>query len=216
MLGTQTPKSVSQQGGFTVLFQGDSITDAGRDIFDSNDLGSGYPFMVAETFSSKHPLKSARFLNRGVSGNTVSELRARWQKDCLDLRPDIVTILIGINDVLGKFFWRNYEEGNFESDYRSILKQTQSVLHSKIVLMTPFMLHEDDNSVLMLDLNEKISTIRALSVEFGAKLVPLHSIFAEASKQKGAEYFSIDGVHPTRQGHALIAQVLFEALTPIL
>lgn len=216
MLGTQSSKVSMPHNGVTVLFQGDSITDAGRDIFDINDLGSGYPFLIAEAFNSKFPMKNVVFLNRGVSGNTVSELRLRWQKDCLDLKPNVVSILIGVNDVLGKFFWQNYEQGNFEADYRWILQQTQSALHAKIVLLTPFMLHEDADSLLMQDLNQKISIIRALSVEFGAKLVSLQNIFNNAVKDKDASYWSIDGVHPTSKGHELIAKSWLEAMASSL
>lgn len=215
MLGTQTSKH-STQGNITVLFQGDSITDAGRDYYKSDDLGWGYPSIVAEAFNAKYPQKNVRFLSRGVSGNTVAELRNRWQTDCLDLKPDIVSILIGVNDVLGKFFWRNFTPGNFAADYRSILQQTKAALNSKIVLMTPFMLLEPAESMFNLDLNEKIEVVTALSKEFGTSLIPLHSIFAQAVQRKEPSYWSIDGVHPTIKGHTLIAQSWLEVMSQCL
>src|SRR5512139_2291541 len=93
------------RSGTTILFTGDSITDAGRNRSRPLDLGTGYVFMVAERFFAKHSEARVGFLNRGVSGDRIRDLRARWQKDCLSLKPDIVSILIGVNDTLGKFFW---------------------------------------------------------------------------------------------------------------
>lgn len=91
------------QDGELVLFQGDSITDAGRDRTDPFSLGYGYPMMIDAWFSALYPAKHVRFANCGISGNRVKDLKARWDKDCIDLRPDWVSILIGINDC-----WRRY------------------------------------------------------------------------------------------------------------
>lgn len=84
--------------GDTVLFQGDSITDAGRDRSNGADLGRGYALMAAGWFNALFPEVGAKFLNRGISGNRVKDLQARWQQDCVDLQPDWVSIYIGIND----------------------------------------------------------------------------------------------------------------------
>jgi len=192
----------------TTLFQGDSITDAGRSRKNDEILGTGYAMIVAAWFSAKHPEKKARFLNRGVSGNGIRELKKRWQKDCLDLKPDTVSILIGINDALGRYLWnRPTPAENFEADYVSILEQTKSVLGAKIILSEPFILPvAKEHSKLRKDLNPKIEVVRKLSREFKTLLVPLNSIFALAIEKAEPSFWSEDGIHPTLAGHALIAQ----------
>src|SRR5690349_8764111 len=110
----------------TVLFQGDSITDAGRRE-SSDGMGFGYANLAAAWFSALYPEKRVRFINRGISGNRAADLVARWKADCLDLKPDWVSILIGINDT-----WRRYDSGDatsvevYEANYRNILTQTQA------------------------------------------------------------------------------------------
>src|SRR4030042_7163758 len=113
------------RSGAIVLFQGDSITDADRNPFDLGDLGSGYVAMVAERFSAVHPEVGAVFLNRGVSGDRIRDLRSRWQEDCLSLKPDVVSILVGINDVVGAFWGESASLESFEADYASILDLTR-------------------------------------------------------------------------------------------
>ena len=81
----------------TVLFQGDSVTDCGRDRENAEDLGFGYAVMAASEFSARNPRRNVKFINRGISGNRVRDLRSRWQEDCIDLKPDLVSIMIGIN-----------------------------------------------------------------------------------------------------------------------
>ena len=112
------------QENAVVLFQGDSITDAGRLRDDPEHMGGGYAALAAAWFSARFPERRVRFLNRGISGNRTADLRARWQRDCIDLRPDWVSILIGINDT-----WRRYDRSDptsteaFAANYRAILEQ---------------------------------------------------------------------------------------------
>ncbi|MBW7458685.1 GDSL family lipase, partial [Paenibacillus sepulcri] len=102
-----------------VLFQGDSITDAGRNREDGNSLGSGYANIATALFTSKHPEKQVRFLNRGIGGDRVVDLERRWERDCLELKPTWLSIYIGINDT-----WRRYDRGipmsaeEYETTYR--------------------------------------------------------------------------------------------------
>jgi len=93
------------RSGQTILFQGDIITDADRNRWEPHNLGTGCVIMVAQRFSKEHPEVNVTFLNRGISGNRIRDLRERWQEDCLDLKPDIVSIMIGVNDTLGTFLW---------------------------------------------------------------------------------------------------------------
>jgi len=198
----------------TVLFQGDSITDTGRSRDTDADLGRGYAAMTAAWFSARYPAHKVRFINRGISGNRVKDLRARWQADCLDLAPTWVSILIGINDT-----WRRYDSGDptsaeaYETDYRAILEQTRDVLAAKLIILESFVLPTPpDRAAWRVDLDPKISAARRLAREFDALYVPLDGIFAAAATQREMRTWAGDGVHPTPAGHALIAQTWLRAV----
>ena len=201
----------------TVLFQGDSITDAGRSYENDEMLGAGYAMLASAWLSAEYPEKNLRFVNRGISGNRVKDLKSRWQKDCLDLKPEVVSIMIGINDV-----WRRYDSNDptsvesFEADYRQILTQTRNALNPQIILMEPFLLHVTKEQLKWReDLNPKIEVVKKLSAEFKAHLVPLDKIFTAAAQKKEPAFWSQDGVHPTLAGHALIAQSWLKAVKVI-
>ncbi len=198
-----------------ILFTGDSITDAGRDRSNHNDLGYGYALWIASWFHAAHPENQAAFLNRGISGNRIKDLKGRWKEDCLDLQPTVVSILIGINDT-----WRRFDSGeatsieDFERDYRAILTSTQQALHPRFVLCEPFVLPiPQDRRAWRIDLDPRIQVTRQLALEFNAVLVPLDGIFAQAAAARGdLAFWCADGVHPTHAGHALIAQAWLQAL----
>lgn len=191
-----------------VLFQGDSITDAGRSRTDDADLGRGYAAMASAWFSAFYPEKHVRFLNRGISGNRAKDLRGRWKTDCLDLTPTWVSILIGINDT-----WRHFDSNdpttteNYERDFRKICAQVSSILHARLIIMEPFLLPTPvDRVAWRVDLDPKIAVARKLAREYGAIFVPLDGVFASAATKESMEFWLADGVHPTAAGHALIAQ----------
>lgn len=199
--------------GALVLFQGDSITDAGRDRQNEGSLGQGYAMMAAAWISARYPERRLRFLNRGISGNRARDLRARWQADCLDLRPAWVSIMIGINDT-----WRRYDRGDptsvedYERDYRAILEQTART-GARLILLEPFVLPVPEDRVAWReDLDPRIAAVRRLAREFGARLVPLDGIFAEAATRREPAYWAADGVHPTLAGHGLIAWAWLHAV----
>jgi len=190
-----------------VLFQGDSITDCGRSRENSNDLGLGYPQLISAWFSYKHPDKRVRFINRGISGNRVTDLQERWQEDCIELKPTVVSIYIGINDT-----WRRYDSGNpmsveqYEAGYRDILDRTKEQLDARLIMLEPFVLpYPEDRKSWREDLDPKINVVRELAREYGAALIPLDGLFAQASTRAESEYWAGDGVHPSPAGHALIA-----------
>lgn len=202
------------QPGDIVLFQGDSITDAGRNRESSGDLGRGYALMAAGLFGSLHPERRATFLNRGISGNRVKDLQARWQDDCIGLRPNWVSIYIGINDC-----WRRYDRNDptsveqFERGYRELLTRTKEELGAGIVMVEPFVLPvPEDRKAWREDLDPKINAVRELAREFGALLVPLDGLFAQASMTAPPAYWAPDGVHPSPAGHALIARAWLQAV----
>jgi len=197
-----------------VLFQGDSITDAGRSRTNDNDLGHGYPFIIASLFSAKYPEKNVKFINRGISGNRVKDLKARWKEDCLDIKPDWVSILIGINDC-----WRRYDRNDptsvedFENGYRDILTRTANETNARLILCEPFVLPvPEDRKAWREDLDPKIHVVRQLAREFNAIYIPLDGIFAAASVKREPAFWAADGVHPTSAGHALIAMEWLKAI----
>jgi acyl-CoA thioesterase I len=200
--------------GAVVLFQGDSITDAGRVREDHGHLGYGYAMMAAAWFAATYPEHEARFINRGISGNRARDLRARWQTDCLDLRPTWVSIMIGINDT-----WRRYDSGDpmpvqdYEAAYRAILESTRQHLDARLILMEPFVLPvSPDRAGWREDLDPKIEVVRRLAREFKAILVPLDGLFAQAAARREPAFWALDGVHPSEAGHALIAQAWLRAV----
>ncbi len=201
----------------TVLFQGDSITDAGRGRMDPESLGGGYAMMAASWFSAAYPERNVRFLNRGISGNRAENLEERWKIDCLDLRPDWVSIMIGINDT-----WRAFDSNDptateaYEASYRNILTQTVETLGSNLVLIEPFVLPvPEDRKAWRDDLDPRIQVVRALADEFDAILVPLDGIMNAAGEKREPAFWAPDGVHPTPAGHALIAQSWLRAVKAI-
>jgi lysophospholipase L1-like esterase len=195
-------KKLNLTDNSTILFQGDSITDSGRKSNHNESLGEGYVMMTAAWLSALYPEERLKFYNRGISGNRIKDLKNRWKKDCLDLRPDLVSILVGVNDIN----WKPSTTENFRLDYTNILEQTQQ-LKCQIVLIDPFLVDFNRNSlVLREELNKKIDIVRELSRKFETKLIPLNDIFKEACIKRDSSFWSLDGAHPTLAGHALIAQ----------
>lgn len=197
-----------------VLFQGDSVTDVGRNRDNEADLGGGYPMMVASWFSAMYPEKNVKFINKGASGDRVRNLKERWTKDCIDLKPTWVSILIGINDC-----WRRYDSNDptsvekFESDYRYILQQVKAQLNAKLIICEPFVLPvPEDRAAWREDLDPKIHAVRRLAREFDAVFIPLDGIFAQAAAKREPSFWLPDGVHPSPAGHALIARAWLQAV----
>ncbi|MCX6972132.1 MAG: SGNH/GDSL hydrolase family protein [Verrucomicrobia bacterium] len=201
------------QSGQKVLFQGDSITDAGRNREDANGLGGGYAMMAAAQVQALYPGFGLTFLNRGISGNRAADLAGRWQEDCLDLKPDWVSILIGINDC-----WRRYDANDptsaevFEKHYRDILERSKSQ-GIGIIICEPFLLPcPPDRIAWREDLDPKIQVARKLALEFGARFVPFDGIFAAKSLLQPPAFWAADGVHPSLPGHALMAAEWIKAV----
>jgi acyl-CoA thioesterase-1 len=191
----------------TILFTGDSITDCGRVREDAGHLGFGYAAFTAAQLQLLSASPELKIFNRGISGNRVCDLLGRVQADLIDLKPTVVSILIGINDT-----WRRYDSNDatsaaaFEKDYRTLLEKIRVELDAQIILLEPFLLHvPDDRHGWREDLNPKIDVVRKLAVEFETELIPLDGIFAEAATTAPAAYWAGDGVHPSPAGHALIA-----------
>lgn len=196
-----------------VLFQGDSVTDCGRHRENLYDLGTGYPLIISSLLMHKLCGMNVRFINKGISGNRVCDLVERWQEDCMDLKPTVVSILIGINDT-----WRNFDSNDettteaFEAGYRKILDDTKK-LTDRIILMEPFVHpYPDDRKAWRADLDPKIQVVRKLAKEYGAILVPTDGAVNAGFVAAPEKYYSEDGVHPTYAGHGLVAEAWCKAV----
>ena len=204
---------------YTVLFQGDSITDCGRDKcggagFDCHGLGPGYPGMIAARLVCDRPEIGWNFINRGISGNRVVDLYARWKIDALNLRPDVVSILIGVNDT-----WHEFNRGNgvevprYAKIYREILEWTRRELPQvRFVLMDPFLCPEaGDRAAMVPDVAARREVVAQLAAEFGAVHLELQKLFDAAATRAPQTVWSADGVHPTPAGQQLIADAWIAA-----
>jgi lysophospholipase L1-like esterase len=203
-----------------ILFQGDSITDTGRNreangINIHHGLGNGYVQIAASMLLADRPSDNLRFLNRGISGHRVVDLFARWKVDTLNLQPNVLSILIGVNDTWHRF---NYNNGvpvpKYERVYRDILAETKETLPKvKLVLCEPFVLPcgvVTDEWVA--EINQRRKIVKNLAAEFGAVFVPFQSMFDQAQKQAPAPYWAEDGVHPTSAGHMIMARAWLQAV----
>jgi lysophospholipase L1-like esterase len=200
--------------GTVVLFQGDSITDAGRDraAADPNAaraLGSGYPLLVAAAALAAHPDRALRFYNRGVSGNKVPDLAARWATDTVALAPDVLSILIGVND-----FWHKLSSGytgtveDYEHQFTALLDDTRRALpRTRIIVLEPFVLRcgAVDNRWFP-EFDQRRAVAERVARHAGATFVPLQQMFDDLAHKSTPQYWAADGVHPTPAGHGVIAE----------
>lgn len=199
-----------------ILFQGDSITDAGRNRSDCRDLGWGYPRYAAETIKNRHPGTEFEFINLGISGDEAQHLRARWQTDCVGLMPDVVSVLVGVNDT-----WHYAEDQNwmpdayFEECYRHILSEVKAKTRAKIIMLEQYLLPVPDKAHFRVDLDRKIQITRRLAREFADVFVPLDGIFAAHCVGEEPTAWSEDGVHPNEAGARLIASYYADAFEKI-
>lgn len=204
----------------TVLFQGDSITDGKRDRgTDSNHvLGHSYAYIIAAKLGNEFAEQQPTFINRGVSGDRVSDLYARWNEDAISLKPDVISLLVGVNDA-----WRQMSgepsgaTDRFERAYRHLLEETKEVLpNTKLVLYEPFILNTGVTAEKWTEWKRLVGryqdTVRQLAEEFGAVFVPLQDAFDAATEKAEAAYWLWDGVHPTAAGHDLLAERWLEVV----
>lgn len=198
------------QDGQIVLFQGDSITDWGRDRSDITSLGEGYPNIVARLYQVLFPQNNVTFINKGIGGNRVRDLLGRYNDDFLSLKPNYISILIGVNDT-----WRRYDNNDptsseeFERIYKDLLSKIKEDLPTcKLIMVEPFLIHSVPGiSNWREDLDPKIHIVRKLANEYADYYIPMDGIFAkaEAEEYKGNE-LAQDGVHPSGIGHRMIAE----------
>ena len=203
------------QAGDKILFQGDSITDAdrGRDGAPDAGLGHGYAYLVAARLSADRAALRLVFANRGISGNKIHDLVARWEEDTIALRPDVLSILIGINDTSAEMAF-----DEFAAAYDSLLEHTKAALPNvRLVLCEPFALlpNEPDGNASEWETNvrQRAKIVEKLATKYGAPFVRFQKVFDEARKRAPAEYWLYDGIHPTQAGHQLMADEWIRAVS---
>lgn len=200
-----------------ILFQGDSITDAGRDRANIHDLGHGYPFYTAKVIREAFPDRDFEFIDLGISGNRAENLRDRWTEDAINIQPDVISILIGINDTWHRAAEKNWMPHEyFEECYRGILERLKKETNAKIIMLEQFLLSVPDKEFFHADLDPKIQITRKLAREYADVFVPLDGLFAAASVGTAPTEFAADGVHPTAKGAEFIAGHYLEALKKII
>lgn len=204
----------------TILFQGDSITDGNRGRSeDPNHIhGHGYVYLIASRIGAAYAEHGITFINRGVSGDRAVDLYARWETDALAYRPQLISILVGINDILRGIGEREANFDRYERSLRRLLEEAREHDPSvTLVVCEPFALRtgmtaerwEQDWEPRLI---EKQRVARAIAEEYGAVFVPLQAVFNEACSRADASYWMWDGVHPTTAGHTLLAEQWLSAV----
>jgi lysophospholipase L1-like esterase len=208
------------KNGETILFIGDSITDCGRRDPQHAPLGCGYVQMVADMLTIREPQKKIAVINRGIGGNTIADLRDRWHDDVFEIKPDWLSVKIGINDL------NRTLEGNadlpaekFEKIYASLLAQTVERLpNCQLLLIDPFFMSLDQTedsyrARVLRTLPGYIDVVHRLSRRYKTRLVKTHDLFQEQLKHHTLEIFSTEPVHPNSAGHLLIAEAVYKSLS---
>jgi len=214
-------KKIALSNEDIILFQGDSITDAGRKKSDqpansSLGMGPGYAFVAASEMLYRYPSKTLKCYNKGVSGNKVYQLADRWQTDCLDLKPTVLSILVGVND-----FWHTLVNGytgtikTYRDDYKALLDRTKQALPDvKLIIGEPYAVigvkAVDDKWYP--NFNEYRQAAREISDSFGAAFIPYQEIYDKAQKSAPGSYWTVDGVHPSLAGARLMAEAWLQTV----
>ena len=205
------------RAGHTLLFIGDSITDCGRTrpVGRAGGLGDGYVSLVDSLLAATYPDRSIQVLNTGISGNRVTNLESRWQSDVLDLKPDWLSVMIGINDV-----WRQFDHAAdpiqvtpayFEAALRQLVESVQADL-SGLVLMTPFFLESDRADPMRAMMDEYAALVRAVAAERGAHFVDTQAAYDRYLVHRPSSTLCEDRVHPRQAGHMILARAFLESV----
>lgn len=214
-------KKIALSNEDIILFQGDSITDMHRKRSDNDAnspaaLGTSYPFLASAEMLCRYPGKTLKCYNRGVSGNKVYQLAERWQTDCLDLKPTVLSILVGVND-----FWHTLVNGytgtikTYRDDYKALLDRTKQALPDvKLIIGEPYAVigvkAVDDKWYPTF--NEYRQAAREIADNFGAAFIPYQEVYDKAQKSAPGAYWTADGVHPTLAGAQLMAEAWLQTV----
>ncbi len=211
---TAEPPQTPAPDGTVVLFQGDSITDGGRNRAAAEPntagaLGTGYPLLVAAAALAAHPERGLRFYNRGISGNKVPDLQQRWDADTIALQPDVLSILVGVNDLwhkLGGGYTGTVQD--YEDQYSALLEQTRRALpRVRLIVLEPFVLRCGAVDARWFpEFDQRRAAAARVAAQARATFIPLQAVFDARARVAPPEYWAADGVHPTPAGHAVIAE----------
>ncbi|MBQ7794828.1 MAG: SGNH/GDSL hydrolase family protein [Clostridia bacterium] len=199
-----------------ILFQGDSITDAGRIRDNDESLGTGYPLFVGGQLDFENPNEYS-FLNRGISGNRVVDVYARIKSDIINLAPDYMSILIGVNDVWHDISHQNgVDAEKYFKIYSMLIEEVKEALPNiKIMIFEPFVLKgtatEQEWDTFRSETEKRAEKARLIAEKYGLTFVTLQDKFDEAEKSASANFWLRDGVHPTKAGHELIKREWIKA-----
>jgi len=209
-----------------ILFQGDSVTDCGRGNsggcgYEQGVMGPGYPGLVKSRLACDRPGADLVFENRGISGNRIVDLYARWRADCLNHEPDIVSILVGVNDSWHEQSQNGVEVPRAVRIYNELLDWTVEKLPAvRFVLLEPFTAAESDNGKTFgAEVRERGAAVRAAAERLGADravFVPLQRMLDDACAEAPWQHWTADGVHPTPAFHQRIADAWIAAAAPFL
>ena len=196
-----------------ILFQGDSITDGGRQRTGSDYnhiMGQDYGYILAAEIGSQSPERELEFVNRGISGNRVPDLEKRWQTDAIALHPQLLSILIGVNDFTSSAMTGLTAE-QFEAGYDALLAETVAALpDTKIVLCEPFLMpvakQKEGYAAAMVEFKKRQAVVDRLGAKYHLPVVHFQKALDAALAKAPAEHWSWDGIHPTYAGHGLMAQ----------
>ena len=202
-----------------ILFQGDSVTDAGRDRSNPADMGEGYPKFASAMIQDSYPDIDFEFVDLGISGNRTEHLVARLESDFIEIQPDIGSIMIGINDVWHHYAFEFVEttDEQFENNYRTILDAIKSRTNARILMIQPFLLETVDpaKQELCEELARKQQIIRRLAEEYADVYLPLDEVL-HTEAEEASSYYSADGVHPTPNGACYIGEAYLRAIAPLI
>lgn len=214
------PSKATLEKGSTMLFQGDSITDAGRNKKDpkpneQKSFGKGYAWMAASQALIANPEHRLTLHNRGISGNKVHQLASRWDKDCLELKPDVLIILIGVNDIWHGLNGRyDGTAKTYENDFNDLLIRTKKALPKiQLVICEPFVLKCGAvNDKWFPEFDKYRAAAKKIAHDHKAVFVPFQSMFDEAVNYAPANHWAGDGVHPSSHGASLMAHFLLNSI----
>ena len=202
-----------------ILFQGDSVTDAGRDRSDPHDMGNGYPRFASAMMQDSFSDKEFEFVNLGISGNRTEHLVERLEADFIEIQPDIVSIMIGVNDVWHHYAFEYVEttDEQFEKNYRTVLDAIKSRTNTRILMIQPFLLETVDpaKQAYTEELARKQAIVKQLADEYADAYLPLDEILHRETEEEPA-YYAADGVHPTSDGACFIGEAYLGAIAPLV
>ncbi|MCR4719376.1 MAG: SGNH/GDSL hydrolase family protein [Firmicutes bacterium] len=206
-----------------ILFQGDSITDVGSSANIADKMGYGYPLLVKAEMGFEYPGKY-EFFNRGIGGNRIVDIYARMKRDILNLKPDVMSILVGVNDAWHEVIeseQNGVDSEKFYKIYSMLIEEIKSSLpDTKIIMFGPYVLKgtntEDKWDYFATEVPKRAEMAKRVAEEHGIMYIPLQEKFDEALKIAPSEYWCVDGVHPTAYGHELIKREWIKAFKNLI